>query len=236
MALNVLEWGDGDRTAVLIHGMMGDSHSWWEIGPALAERGYRAVAVDLPGHGCSARDPDSDLESFAMSVLESVPARPALAMGHSLGGSVLAAAVSRLRPERAVYVETPFGPGRTHLDVAAFAAGLEEAKTARTVENLRRERPWWSERDIAVEAEAASLFDVATTVSLHAGRVGGPDNTPPLVAPSLMIRSDPSQYIAEEAADSLRARGFEVRSVAGAGHCVWYGRHEEFMAALDGWV
>jgi pimeloyl-ACP methyl ester carboxylesterase len=53
MALNTLEWGDGDRTAVLIHGMMGDSRSWWEIGPALAERGYRVVAVDLPGYGRS---------------------------------------------------------------------------------------------------------------------------------------------------------------------------------------
>ncbi|MER5621065.1 alpha/beta hydrolase [Streptosporangium sp. NPDC002544] len=236
MTLNKLEWGDGDRTAVLIHGMMGDSRSWWEIGLALAERGYRVVAVDLPGHGRSEPNPESDIEWFATSVLESVPTRPTLAMGHSLGGSVLASAVSRLRPERAVYVETPFGPGRTHLDVAVFASGLEEAKTARTMENLRRERPWWSERDIAVEVEAAKLFDVATTVSLHAKRVGGPDNTPPLVAPSLVIRAEPSQYISQKAADHLRTRGFEVRSVAGAGHSVWYGRHEEFMAALDGWV
>ncbi|MFI7536175.1 alpha/beta fold hydrolase [Streptosporangium sp. NPDC049376] len=236
MTLNTLEWGDGDRTAVLIHGMMGDSRSWWEVGPALAERGYHVVAVDLPGHGKSERNPDGDIEWFAASVLESVPPRPAFAMGHSLGGSVLAAAVSRLRPERVVYVETPFGPGRAHLDVAAFAAGLEESKSARTVESLRRERPWWSERDIEVEADAAKLFDVATTVSLHARRVGGPDNTPPLVAPSLMIRAEPSQYISQEAADHLRARGFAVRSVTEAGHSVWYGRHEEFMATLDGWV
>ncbi|MFF4417436.1 hypothetical protein ACFYY8_33345 [Streptosporangium sp. NPDC001559] len=92
-----------------------------------------------------------------------------------------------------------------------------------------------SERDIAVEADAAKLFDVAMTVSLHAAR-GGPDDTPPLVVPSLMIRAEPSRYISQEAADHLRAGGFEVRSVTGAGHSVWYGRHEEFMAALDGWV
>ncbi|WP_203881971.1 alpha/beta fold hydrolase [Planotetraspora kaengkrachanensis] len=236
MILNTLEWGAGDRTAVLIHGMMGDSRSWWEIGPVLAERGYRVIAVDLPGHGRSPRHPDGDLESFAAAVLQSVTAGPALAMGHSLGGSVLAAAVSRLRPERAVYVETPFGPGRVHLDAAAFAAELEEARAARTVENLRRDRSWWSEQDVAVEAEAAKLFDVATTVSLHAGRVGGPDNTPPLVAPSLVIRADPSRYISQEAGETMRARGFEVRSVAGAGHSVWYGMHTEFMAALDGWA
>ncbi|MGC5009654.1 alpha/beta fold hydrolase [Streptosporangium sp. DT93] len=236
MILNTREWGDGDRTAVLVHGMMGDSRSWGEIGPALAERGYRVVAVDLPGHGRSGPDPEGDIERFAASVLGSVPARPALAMGHSLGGSVLAAAVSGLRPERVVYVETPFGPGRPHLDVAVFASELEEAKATRTAENLRRERPWWSERDIAAEVEAARLFDVATAVSLHAGRVGGPDNTPPLVAPSLVIRAEPSRYISGEDADRLRTCGFEVRSVEGAGHSVWYGRHEEFMAALEGWV
>ncbi|GIH42458.1 hypothetical protein Mco01_54580 [Microbispora corallina] len=157
-------------------------------------------------------------------------------MGHSLGGSVLAAAVSRLRPERAVYVDTPFGPARDRLDADAFAAELEEARAARTAEHLRRERPWWSEQDIAVEVEAATLFDIATTVSLHSRRVGGPDNTPPLVAPSLLVRADPSRYVSQEAAEGLRARGFAVRSVAGAGHSVWYGRHEDFLAALDGWL
>ncbi|MBX6385451.1 MAG: alpha/beta hydrolase [Microbispora sp.] len=216
--------------------MMGDSRSWGEIGPVLAARGYRVIAVDLPGHGRSAADPEADMESFATSLLESVPARPALAIGHSLGGSVLAAAVERLRPERVVYVETPFGPGRESLDVAAFTAELEASKAARTAESLRRDRPWWSERDVAAEADAARLFDVATMVSVHAKRVGGPDNTPPLVAPSLLVLAEPSAYVPPEAADRLRKAGFEVRTIPGAGHTVWYGRREEFMAALDGWV
>lgn len=236
MILNTLEWGEGDRVAVLVHGMLGDSRSWREIGPVLAARDYRVVAVDLPGHGRSAADPEADIESFAESLLESVPARPALAIGHSLGGSVLAAAVVRLRPGRAVYVETPFGPGRERLDVAAFTAELEASKEARTVQNLRRDRPWWSERDIAVEADAATLFDVATTVSVHANRVGGQDNTPPLVAPSLLVLAEPSGYVSPEAAGQLREAGFEVRTITGAGHCVWYGRREEFIAALDGWA
>lgn len=51
-----------------------------------------------------------------------------------------------------------------------------------------------------------------------------------------MVRADPSDYVSPEAADELRAQGFEVHSVAGAGHCVWFGFFDEFMAALDGWI
>lgn len=206
--------------------------------PARFEQDRLPPRSGPPHSGCARTGPDRTSTSAyaAPSLLESVPARPALAIGHSLGGSVLAAAVARLRPGRAVYVETPFGPGRERLDVAAFTAELQASKAARTVENLRRDRPWWSERDIAVEADAATLFDVATTASVHANRVGGRDNTPPLVAPSLLVLAEPSGYVSPEAAGRLRERGFEVRRIPGAGHSVWYGRREEFMAALEGWA
>jgi len=34
----------------------------------------------------------------------------------------------------------------------------------------------------------------------------------------------------------LAALGFEVRSVPGAGHSIWYGHFAEFMDALEGWI
>src|SRR5262249_11181288 len=55
MKLNVREWGTGDRTAVLIHGITSDSGSWWRFGPDLAARGYHVLAPDLRGHGLSPR-------------------------------------------------------------------------------------------------------------------------------------------------------------------------------------
>ncbi|MEV2226577.1 alpha/beta fold hydrolase, partial [Nocardia vinacea] len=51
--LHMRQWGEGNRVAVLVHGMTTDSGSWWRLGPVLAERGYRVLAPDLPGHGCS---------------------------------------------------------------------------------------------------------------------------------------------------------------------------------------
>jgi pimeloyl-ACP methyl ester carboxylesterase len=49
----------------------------------------------------------------------------------------------------------------------------------------------------------------------------------------LLIRAEPSKYISAERATELAAAGFEVREIEGAGHCVWYGHHRQFMALID---
>jgi pimeloyl-ACP methyl ester carboxylesterase len=230
------EWGEGDRVAVLVHGMLSESRCWWEIGPALAARGYRAVAVDLPGHGRSDPDPGADIETFAAAILGAVPHGPALAIGHSMGSFALAAALGRLRPQRVVYVDTPFGPSRNDVDADALAAMYRKAKARRTLESLeQREGAGWLARDRAVEAEAAELFDVDTSVSLLLS-AGGKDYTPVVEVPSLMIRPGSSRFVPDEALPGLQGLGMDVRTVQGAGHSVWYGRHEAFMAALDDWL
>jgi len=236
MKLYTRSWGAGPHVAVLLHGMMGDSRSWWQVGPALAERGYRALAVDLPGHGRSPGSERATVESFVTSLLETVPAEPALAIGQSMGGSILAAAVDRLEPRRAVYVDTPFGATpATNTDTAALSAGYTASKRQRTMENLRRDRPWWSETDMRVEAEAARCFDVPTAAAVSASAAGR-DFTPTAAIPSLMIRPEPSDYVSPADAAGLEAVGFSVRSVPGAGHTVWYGHVEQFMTALDDWL
>jgi len=236
MKLHDRQWGSGERVAVLLHGMMADSGSWWQVGPALAKRGYRVIAVDLPGHGHSPRCEHANTELFASSLLESVQAGPALAIGHSMGGSVLAASVERLRPRRAVYVDVPFFSTRaTPVDRVALTAENQAAKASRTLEFFRANRSWWSEQDMLAEVESAKLWDVATAVSLST-EAAGRDYTPPTAIPSLMIRADPSLYVSPDYAEQLQARGFDVGSVPGAGHSVWYGFFEEFMAALDSWI
>ncbi len=47
-----LTWaGNGRGTAVLLHGMMSLAGTWWQIGPALADRGWDVTALDLAAHG-----------------------------------------------------------------------------------------------------------------------------------------------------------------------------------------
>lgn len=50
---HLLEWGDGSRTVLLLHGFLEHAHAWNLVGPALAQRGFHVWALDWRGHGDS---------------------------------------------------------------------------------------------------------------------------------------------------------------------------------------
>jgi len=227
----VREWGTGDRVAVLIHGITSDSTGWRRLGPDLAARGYRVLAVDLRGHGLSDRG-DYSAAAWAGDLVETVPARPDLALGHSLGGVVLAQAVDRLLPARAVYEDPAWlvPPDRHEESARAFVA-----RKAWSREDTAAENPRWSVEDVDGKLIELERWDPATTGGLLDGRAW--DYTPPApVVPSLVLLADPSELVPPERAERLRAAGFEVRVVPGAGHSIHRDDHEGFMASLDGWI
>jgi pimeloyl-ACP methyl ester carboxylesterase len=200
------------------------------------------IAVDLPGHGRSPRDPEATVETFVEALLDTVAPQPAIAIGHSMGAVILAAAVAQLRPKRVVYVDTPFAT-TSHpatIDRDTIAAQYAEQKAGRTINALRARRPSWSERDLLVEAEAAQRWDVTTAAALSMSAVGR-DFTPPMSdghipTTSMMVHADPSDYLTPAQLADLVARGFTVRGVPNAGHSIWYGHLTEFLAALDDWL
>ena len=106
-------WGDpGGRGLVLVHG--GAAHSrWWDhIGPLLAD-GRLVVALDLSGHGDSARRESYSLDQWAREVLavaeDAGIATPPTVVGHSLGGLVTlrAAALFGSGIEGAIVIDSP---------------------------------------------------------------------------------------------------------------------------------
>lgn len=77
-------------TVMLLHGGGQTRHSWSGTWSHLAEHGWRAVSLDLRGHGDSDWDPSGDysIEAFAgdvRTVSASLPTPPVL-VGASLGG------------------------------------------------------------------------------------------------------------------------------------------------------
>ncbi|MBG0827839.1 alpha/beta fold hydrolase [Planomonospora sp. ID67723] len=234
MRLNTREWGSGDRVAVLIHGIMASSLCWWRVGPVLAERGYRVVAVDLPGHGASPRGADPAAYSpraLADSVLESVPASPELAIGHSLGGLTLGLAVERLKPGRAIYSDPAFR--LPVLDGVPMTDMFAQAKEA-TREQIAAMQPGFPADEVDVELEMLKDWDTGTALAL--GPFCGLDFTPEPVVPSMVQLADPSFLVPPDFATELKERGFEVRTVTGAGHTVHRHLYDDFMASIDDWL
>jgi pimeloyl-ACP methyl ester carboxylesterase len=81
---------DGAPPVLLLHGGGQTRHAWTKTGEALASAGWRAIALDLRGHGDSERPASGeyDPEHFAadlQAVIRTLDEPPAV-VGASLGG------------------------------------------------------------------------------------------------------------------------------------------------------
>jgi pimeloyl-ACP methyl ester carboxylesterase len=86
--VHYLEAGSAEATGVLLlHGAAFRADTWEELGTLtlLAERGYRAVAIDLPGFGDSERS-DSPPESFLGALLEALELSRVTLISPSMSG------------------------------------------------------------------------------------------------------------------------------------------------------
>ncbi|MFF7293418.1 alpha/beta fold hydrolase [Microbacterium sp. NPDC008134] len=215
---------------VLLHGLMGSTESWHDLVPRLAANGWRVLAIDLPGHGRSPRDPELTVARAAASAVRTVQTHldrpPAAAMGHSYGGTVLAAGAAALDPGLAVFVEAALGfTGGS--DRATLTRQYAEDAAARTVDALRA-RPGYSVAAAEREARAAQLFDPATSASISCG--ADIDEHPP--PGSIAVIAEPSRFVTGAAATGWQNADIDVRRIPGAAHTPWYGHLDEFVAAL----
>lgn len=163
MKLVTREWGEAGRPlAVLIHGVTSSSGAWWRVGPWFAGHGWRAVAVDLRGHGDSPRMSGGEgLADLVSDVHETVSAllgpgeRIDVLLGHSLG-ALTALKLSTERPElvRRLVLEDPpdskGGPEGFEGIAWGVEAGTEEAgkDPDAVTRRVRAENPSWAGEDV----------------------------------------------------------------------------------------
>jgi pimeloyl-ACP methyl ester carboxylesterase len=121
--------GGCDRPVLLVHGFTGSRDDWSEVVEPLAARTGRVVSCDLRGHGEStnvgtkAAYAFDELVADMMLVLDGLDIGRCDAVGHSLGGLILAE-VCRRAPERfgsLVLMSTPLRPIVTNM--AGLLAG-----------------------------------------------------------------------------------------------------------------
>jgi pimeloyl-ACP methyl ester carboxylesterase len=107
-------YGEGDRVIVLVHGLLMNRRMYERLGPALADRGNRAICVDLLGHGRSDRPEDHRLYSMPLfarqvaALIEELGLESAVVGGTSLGANVALELAAR-DPSRlaGLFIEMP---------------------------------------------------------------------------------------------------------------------------------
>ncbi|HSQ60501.1 MAG TPA: 2-succinyl-6-hydroxy-2,4-cyclohexadiene-1-carboxylate synthase [Acidobacteriota bacterium] len=177
---------------LLLHGFAGSGDDWAAHAGALAAAGYRAAAVDLPGHGGTPAPRTHPLERYApsetgrdlASILDALEADAAHWVGYSMGGRIaLAAALDR--PERVTTLTLEgVSPGLADPGARDERRRADEALAA-AVES--RGIPWFAETWGALPIfESQRALPATTRADLDARR----------------RRNDPAGL-----ADSLRAAG-----------------------------
>jgi pimeloyl-ACP methyl ester carboxylesterase len=173
-----LRWepdGPARGEVALLHGVMALADTWWRIGPALAQRGWRVTAIDLPGHGGDARsDGALDLDALADGVAARLAGRVDVLAGHSLGAIVALGLLARdPAAARAVVLEEP--PPLRSIDLGALAAVIaHDAAAVRRdraplVAREREANPRWDAGDVERSVRGIEEADSTAVVAALRG-------------------------------------------------------------------
>ncbi len=239
--------GAGGDVVLLIHGYGGDRNSWLFLQEPLAAR-HRVYALDLPGHGTSAKDVGDGsigvLADAVVAVLDAVGAGRAHLVGHSLGGAV-ALAVAARDPRRIASL-TLIAPAGFGSEInAGYLRGFADAQTRRELrpvlgqlfadENLVT-------RQVVDDLLAYKRLDGAGE-ALHAllgalldGDAQRADSAAPVAAiggavPMTVVWGRADRIIPAAQAESVA--GAVRRLIDGAGHMPHLERPAEVQAAIE---
>jgi pimeloyl-ACP methyl ester carboxylesterase len=238
--------------AVLVHGVTSSATTWWQVGPALAGRGWDVVAPDLRGHGSSPRGtPGMGLADLAADVAETIRAeygeRPVeLLVGHSLGALT---AMTLLAAEpgfaRLLVLEDP--PCQEVADWSLEADRIaREAQLARAEPDVLRAELLnapgdLDERDAEQKLESLLALDVETLQTVM--RTGMVFDVAAMARgldlPTLLFLGEPDRGSllvgpARAATATALQRGWT--EVVPCGHSVHREAFDSFMRRLDAWL
>jgi pimeloyl-ACP methyl ester carboxylesterase len=223
LLLKVRTWGNGPRTALLVHGFTDDAETWWQVGPLVAELGFTVLAPDLRGHGHSPRGASYTFHDFADDLVTSLPAEADLALGHSLGAIVLGLAAPRLRPRRAVFVDPAWLRARGDVPLDTPLPSDAQQLPA-----------GWSAQDVAVDLASNERTDPAIGPALMAN-VAATDMiaVPPAVHPgAVVLVPELAPALPLSAHDAVMAAGYEILTQPGVGHVMHRDDLAGFMELL----
>lgn len=248
--LAVSRWGDPDAPPVLfLHGIGSRAESWLPVVDALGAH-FRAIAIDLRGHGCSAK-PDAgyllpDYAADLDAVLDALDLERPSVVGHSLG-ALVALTWAAGNPARLARVVAEDPPLRTAPEILHAFDGwqrLNAAPVADVAAWYASEYPGWTPEECLRRAEAICSVHPAVFAELRAeaeqnlaaGRVERLDTLGGIAAPVLVLRGDEALGSMTRADDAARLLDVvpdsRVVDVPDAGHNLHREQPERFLDAV----
>jgi len=247
LKFGLLGWGLEDRSRPLVlalHGFPDTAHTWSEIGPELAEKGFRVAAPFLRGYApteAPQRDTTfEDLGKDVIALVEALGAERAHLVGHDWGAEAVYAAIG-IAPERVQTLTAIAIPHRARVRFTwKMIWGLRhfigltlpgaEARFARNdlaaVEMLmERWSPRWrpSEGDLAPIKECLRQSTHAALGYYRAASLRTPAiMKAPITAPMLYIAGldDPAVTVADfERTRAHFQAGLEIAAIPGGHFC-----------------
>lgn len=247
------------QPVLLLHGGGQTRQAWAATALALAKRGYRAVALDMRGHGESDWAPDGyyHVDAFAADlrvVVNAIGGKPVL-VGASLGGlsSMLACGEAPHAPLSALVLVdiVPWMEQRGGEQVVGFMRGtaggfdtLEEAAEAIAGYLPHRKRPPTTAgltKNLRRHADGRWYWhwDPNFIVPKHDWDMDAINRrltqaVQSIAAPLLLVRGTNSEIVSDAAAERFRALmpDAELIDIAGAHHMVSGDDNDAFLGAL----
>lgn len=238
VALETIQWGDGDRQILLLHGITSNAAGWWRVGPSLAERGWKVTAPDLRGHGSSPQPGTYLFAEHAADVLALGFGWDAV-LGHSMGGAiaVLAAqqapdwAAGLILQDPALVMPEPITDVITWL-LDEYGHGADPSRVA-------ADNPGWHPSDVAAKAAAIAASSAAMVRAIIEGNWPWNllEEAASLAVPTVLLGSDPETggILPVAVGDWLaQISGIEYRMLPGTSHSTHResGRFDTYLSAL----
>ncbi|MEE8369172.1 MAG: alpha/beta hydrolase [Dehalococcoidia bacterium] len=240
---------------VFVHGYTGDLRNWDLQLPAVLSQGYRAILLDLRGHGESEKPPrsvDYTLELMAQDVfalVEQLGLGECYLIGHSMGGMIAQRLIlAHPDPFRAlVLVDTAAGVAdetanerRARLAQIARERGMEAV-----FEELIRIDPLAAElraEPDAFDAWRQQFLLTSREAYVHcaeaiSNRESLLDKVHAISVPTLIVcGADDETYLGPSQRLHERIRGSELAVIAGAGHSPQAEQADEFNRLLSAFL
>lgn len=245
-----LEWSVAkpEATLLLLHGICSSAWSWWRVGPALAERGIRVIAPDMPGHGYTDPMPTSyRLEATSKAITffaKSFGLEKMLLAGHSWGGAnaLLIAAQNLLPLSRVVLIDPALWFGnrewaeQTSKNFTTLIGQPFEVSYA----TMRADLPSWHECDIYWRAKSLEKVQLSTVQNFFFDNVETKlvDQLSQISVPFSLLLGDTSLGGVVSSSQEKAARAYlkpgqdVIKRQPGVGHNLHREDYTQFMASF----